>query len=97
MELLKPGDRVIVIAGDPCCGNPEHVGMIFTIEDICPGIDVRCHICEAGFDDLIAWVPGYNVGEHQLGFLLECLQLIRPDAEIKKIEQPVTVPELEHQ
>ena len=94
MKLLEPGDRVIVIAGDPCCGNPTHIGLIFTIDDIClPNGYAICNRCEALFnDEPMAWVPS-DGSERRLGFLLECLQLIPPDtlpAEKRKIEEPVT-------
>lgn len=74
-RLLQVGDRVVVIAGDPCCGNPKNIGFIFTIALITRNVQGHCHRCDAIFEEPIAWSSPVRVGE---GFLLETLQLIPP-------------------
>jgi hypothetical protein len=83
-RLLQAGDRVIVIAGDPCCGNDVDVGKIFTVGCITEKIRGKCGRCSALFDEIIVWPNVPNGDGTSIGYLLETLQWIPPETKVIK-------------
>jgi len=91
-RLLQVGDRVIVVYPDPCCGNTNSIGLIFTIVEISKftdGWEGYCRRCHATFDEALAWKDFAPDGKRE-GFLLETLQRIDPEiAPAKEREKEV--------
>jgi hypothetical protein len=80
---LQVGDDVIVIKGEPCCGDITHLGLIFTISDISPGDGGGniCNFCMTVSRDVVVWK---GKGHERLGFYPHTVKRLRPPKEVQE-------------
>ncbi len=43
--LVRPGDLVMVVKANPCCGGAKSLGQVFTVADLKPLSVCRCDDC----------------------------------------------------
>lgn len=72
-ERIVPGDLVVVIGGQQCCGYLGDIGKIFRVSDLYSG---NSHCVECGRHDVADSLPRHN-----------CWDIYRREA-LKKINPP---------
>lgn len=51
-ENIKPGDLVMVVKLEPCCGNPYGLGSVFSVSHLRRVIHAKCAACGMESNDV---------------------------------------------
>lgn len=79
---IRVGDLVLVAKPTPCCGNTEHVGIIFTVSKL-SRLNVRdCWYCSHRYVE-----PMAAIDENGDEYLISRLRRIPPIADLEKEEE----------
>ena len=79
MSDIKVGDLVVVVRGAPCCGNTQHLGLVFRVAVIFP-LEGHCNHC--GEEPPPQYGADYEL-ESDSGFSLSTLKRIPPLSELE--------------